>query len=1286
MKKIFLLWVIVTTSHFCVAQNVRWDYIAWTTNTLQGQLIPLMVIPKVPVAIYTGCTVLPCSTRAVTYNSQSSTTPCPSNAQIVYQLSISCSSITDPQGNFGAWFTSGTYQYTITKGGRTYGPYAFTVGSSGGGTGNPAGTVNNVQTNAGSGSFGFDPLFNNNPVLHALTQKMINNIGYAQEAQTTAGSNDGIVNLLSSNGNMAFVDPTYSVTEFQRGVALYRTPFSLVNFYGFISVAPPIAANTWFEDYRNNNAGYYAYNPTAAPVFYNRTLYDRSAPTPFYADFVNWTEQTDIGAGTNGFDPPSGGPTQYEMFLINHVTLGRGIAQPVTIQQTSQGDGDKHTLQITLIAGGGNPDASGEGDTPLRLTMIEDSQIFNATVNGNQPIGTTSFAYNTAFVATSLPGDGEPLILPSLGVTTQATAIAHSPGGQIPGTITTTLTITPDNIGTISTDLNSTAIIPQQAGGGTTTVANIQVNGLSAPLVAGSTSFACVADTLYAENVNVVAAGSFSGGNQLVTLALRHIHQVGASISQGPHSCWFVEAVANRDGGDPHTMRDITRIIGFKDSHTFDYAYTVVGNWANWPNRRFATFGVPGGTLTRNGSGTLVTNPSVCCDFTGAFYNGMPVQVTGTDPTFNGLFGVTEINLGSGNFQLQWSQSGAAGATTSGSLQALVNLLPANQLVLYPGAEVTSPVDPTTHVMGARIQVEPFPVPIPNGIPFEVQRGHVVSELGHFVHSMANSTSPSTPSTGFDITIDRLIPDQYTMWHYNVVPAYEGAIQLAGGTQAPTARFVDMSGGRVWNEYFRLPPPSGNGASIFFISGCPLGNLIQGPCTVANTSYDLWHIENNSNIFIQSWTDATKTMLFNIDNASLYNFNRTGFLYQAGDNANLTYNFQMNYTGGMDANLSNTNLNTIHVLWHLGEIKHTIINPGGNSNFDQTPTQFTMDQPLFIQSSQVCTVANGLCGGGGGGGGVTLINGVAGAFTFSGAVSCSGATCNFTGGGGGAVASVSNSDGTLTVGPTTGAVVASLNLSHANIWLANQTIAGTTGTVGLTLSLPSGTGATQLGFATSGSNAFSLTNWTSGNGLGLPGVFGLLDSTTGFLAWHTNVSDDMCGATNTSLGSVATCLHSLWEISHLGSAFFTLLTVSDTSGVGGGGDFAEGTTAACTATFDTAWADSSTHTLRLCNNGGTSYKITQTIGSGSVALHTAAIASGACDTTSATVTGTLNGDLVDWYPSADISAVTGYIPGVSGGLDVKLFVTSNTLNFKACNWSSASITPGAVTIEYGVSR
>ena len=51
-------------------------------------------------------------------------------------------------------------------------------------------------------------------------------------------------------------------------------------------------------------------------------------------------------------------------------------------------------------------------------------------------------------------------------------------------------------------------------------------------------------------------------------------------------------------------------------------------------------------------------------------------------------------------------------------------------------------------------------------------------------------------------------------------------------------------------------------------------------------------------------------------------------------------------------------------------------------------------------------------------------------------------TCTPGGGGGGAVSSVTNSDGTLTITPTTGAVVASLALGHANAWTNQQTFTG----------------------------------------------------------------------------------------------------------------------------------------------------------------------------------------------------------------------------------------------------
>ena len=142
-------------------------------------------------------------------------------------------------------------------------------------------------------------------------------------------------------------------------------------------------------------------------------------------------------------------------------------------------------------------------------------------------------------------------------------------------------------------------------------------------------------------------------------------------------------------------------------------------------------------------------------------------------------------------------------------------------------------------------------------------------------------------------------------------------------------------------------------------------------------------------------------------------------------------------------------------------------------------------------------------------GGVTSINTVAGAFTFSGpGVTCTSTACTFSGTG---VSSVSNSDGTLTISPNTGAVAVSLALSHANTW-TNQTIDGVTPTtfgfvdptssIQTQLNAKANSSVTTLSSLTTvaggafGSNAFNSTVFEPT--LGNPGTSGyVLSSTTG---------------------------------------------------------------------------------------------------------------------------------------------------------------------------------------------
>lgn len=121
-------------------------------------------------------------------------------------------------------------------------------------------------------------------------------------------------------------------------------------------------------------------------------------------------------------------------------------------------------------------------------------------------------------------------------------------------------------------------------------------------------------------------------------------------------------------------------------------------------------------------------------------------------------------------------------------------------------------------------------------------------------------------------------------------------------------------------------------------------------------------------------------------------------------------------------------------------------------------------------------------------------------------------------------------------------------------------------------------------------------------------------------------------------------------------------------------------------TFSVSATDSDTYAFPAPSSGSTA-NMTQTVASGTAALGTSAIASGACATVvTVSATGTLSSDAIEWNPNASIKAVTGYTPSISGGLTIAPYPTANNVNFDVCNWTSASITPGAVTVNWRVPR
>lgn len=96
---------------------------------------------------------------------------------------------------------------------------------------------------------------------------------------------------------------------------------------------------------------------------------------------------------------------------------------------------------------------------------------------------------------------------------------------------------------------------------------------------------------------------------------------------------------------------------------------------------------------------------------------------------------------------------------------------------------------------------------------------------------------------------------------------------------------------------------------------------------------------------------------------------------------------------------------------------------------------------------------------------------------------------------------------------------------------------------------------------------------------------------------------------------------------------------------------------------------------------------TQTIASGTLALATAAIASGTCAAAqTASAAGTITTDVILANFNADVTGVTGYTAATTGTLRIDIYPTSNTVNARVCNNTSASITPGAVTLNFRVVR
>lgn len=124
-----------------------------------------------------------------------------------------------------------------------------------------------------------------------------------------------------------------------------------------------------------------------------------------------------------------------------------------------------------------------------------------------------------------------------------------------------------------------------------------------------------------------------------------------------------------------------------------------------------------------------------------------------------------------------------------------------------------------------------------------------------------------------------------------------------------------------------------------------------------------------------------------------------------------------------------------------------------------------------------------------------------------------------------------------------------------------------------------------------------------------------------------------------------------------------------------------GKTATVSNTLTFTGTDSSS--VALGAGGTVSYKIA----SGTSALGTGAISSATCATVVTTsATGTATTDVINWGFNGDPTAVTGYAASASGMLTIIAYPSSNNVNYKVCNNTAGSITPGAITLNWVVVR
>lgn len=287
----------------------------------------------------------------------------------------------------------------------------------------PAGTTTDLQINGGGGAFAADSgNLRNNASTHNLFQKQLNNLPYASQYQTAAGTHDGIANAFAAlganqvviadngDGTAETVTMMNAVTPDNSTLLDFRSPSGLVGNGG--------AMPGWMS--KNCIGATLPWQSAQSTVpacgqIYTVTSNALGANVEGAAALTVGTNRTGPGYSYGGDAGGTGSPwTTSSGLAVSTSMFSAGISSSVFFSQEKFGDGDTNLLQLDQNVSGGTTAGSDQGNTVMAYnggqgdtrTMV---QVASTSGTGDRNVVVTPFP-GTHFYANMESGLAEWLI------------------------------------------------------------------------------------------------------------------------------------------------------------------------------------------------------------------------------------------------------------------------------------------------------------------------------------------------------------------------------------------------------------------------------------------------------------------------------------------------------------------------------------------------------------------------------------------------------------------------------------------------------------------------------------------------------------------------------------------------------------------------------------------------------------------------------------------------------------------------------------------------------------